>query len=90
MTARDTFNASVAANHVSAETAGIAFNTGATVAPPGNATTWSRVSARAALASGAISQSQFVTVMGAISGWEQAQNGSAKSVLRATGDVGPA
>ena len=89
MTARDTYNSSVTNNHSSAEFGGITFNTGATVAPPANATTWSRQSARAALASGAITQNQFVAVMGAISSWEENQNGLAKSTLRGTGDSAP-
>ena len=42
--------------HTAAETGGVTFNTGATVAPLGNSTTWSRASARSAYASGAISQ----------------------------------
>jgi hypothetical protein len=89
LTARDTFNSSVTSNHGSAEFGGITFNTGATVAPPGNATTWSRSTARAALGSGAITHAQFVAVMGAISNWEENQNGLAKSTLRGTLDTAP-
>jgi hypothetical protein len=89
LTARDTFNSSIASNHGSAEFGGITFNTGATVAPAGNATTWSRATARAALGSGAITQAQFVAVMSAISNWEENQNGLAKSTLRGTGDSAP-
>jgi hypothetical protein len=77
--------ATVKSNHVAAETGGITFNTGATVTPPGNATTWSRASAKAALSSGAISQSQFVSVMGAIASWESAQNSAAYDSIRGTG-----
>jgi hypothetical protein len=74
--------------HTSAEFAGITFNTGATVAPVGNMTTWSRQSAKAALAGGAITQAQFVSVMGAIATWEQTQVNNARATLQATGDVG--
>jgi hypothetical protein len=84
MGARETYNSSVASNHASAETGGITFNTGATVTPPGNATTWSRASARAALGAGSITQAQYVAVMGAISSWEEAQNTNAKATLRAS------
>jgi hypothetical protein len=77
--------ASVKSNHVSAETGGITFNTGATVTLPGNQTTWSRASAGVALANGQITQSQFVSVIGAIATWEQAQNGAAYDSIRGTG-----
>jgi hypothetical protein len=76
-------------HHTSAEFAGITPNTGATVTPPGSATTWCRASAKAALASGAITQSQFVSVMGWIAMWEQTQINNARSTLQATGDLGP-
>ena len=56
--------------------------------PPGNAT-WSRASARSALANGGLTQSQFTTLMQQISGWEQAQNSSAKATLRNGGDYFP-
>jgi hypothetical protein len=84
LTIRDTYNTSVSNNHASAEIGGITFNTGAM--PPGNATTWSRASARSALANGALTQSQFTTLMQQISGWEQAQNSLAKATLRNGGD----
>ena len=89
MTARDTYNSSVASNHASAEVGGIAFNTGATVATVRNQSTWSRVSAKAALANADITQAQFVSLMQSISGWEQAQNSSAKATLRNSGDNFP-
>jgi len=88
-TARDTYYTSVSSNHASAETGGITFNTAATVTPPGNATTWSRQSARVALGNGGITQSQFVAVMLAISGWEQSQNSLAKATLRSNSDFAP-
>jgi len=59
------------------------------VTPPGNATTWSRQSARVALAGGSITQAQFVKVMSDISTWEQTQINNARSVLQAT-DTAPA
>jgi hypothetical protein len=77
--------ATVKSNHASAETGGITFNTGATLAPVGNATTWSRASARAALAAGGITQSQFVSVMQAIASWESSQNAAAYDSIRGTG-----
>ena len=87
MTARDTYNSSVASNHNNAEHAGVSSLPG--VSAPGNATTWSCDVARAALASGAITQSQFIAAMAALAGWEESQNSLAKSTLRATGDVNP-
>jgi hypothetical protein len=89
VTNRDTYASSVVSAHKSAEAGGITFNTGATVAPPGNSTTWSRASARVALANGSITQSQFVTVMQSITGWEQTQIDNARDTLRATGDTLP-
>jgi hypothetical protein len=83
---RDTFNSSVASNHASAEVGGITFGTGATVR---NQTTWSRASAKAALANADITQSQFISLMQAISSWEEAQNGNAKATLRNGGDSFP-
>jgi hypothetical protein len=90
MTARSTYEAVAATAHASAETGGITPNTAATVTPTGNMTTWSPASAKAALASGAITQSQFVSVMGWIATWEQEQISAARSVLRSTGDLAPA
>jgi hypothetical protein len=84
MPARDTHNSSVATARASAETGGITFNTGA-MPPPGNAITWSRASARAALGNGSITASQFVAVMGAM----KAQNSLAKATLRNGGDSFP-
>jgi hypothetical protein len=49
-----------------------------------------RAAAKAALASGAITQGQFISVMGWINTWEQEQISAAKSVLRASGDLAPA
>lgn len=90
MSARSTYEASAATAHGSAQTGGITFSTGATVTPPGNATTWSRYSAESARAFGSITQAQYVSVMNAIGLWEQEQISSAKATLRATGDLGPA
>jgi hypothetical protein len=90
MTARSTYEAVAATSHGTAEFGGITPNTAATVTPPGNMTSWSRASAKAALASGAITQSQFVSVMSWIATWEQEQISAAKSVLRSTGDLAPA
>jgi hypothetical protein len=93
VTSRDTYNSSLATNHTNAEHAGISLAAGQNLpgAPtlPGNATAWSRDVARAALANGTITQSQFVTAMQAIAGWEQAQNSLAKATLRAGGDLNP-
>jgi hypothetical protein len=90
LSARSVYEAAAGTAHGSAETGGITFNTGATVAPTGNMTTWSRASAKAALVSGAITQPQFVSVMLAIAMWEQEQISAAKSTLRASGDLAPA
>lgn len=87
MTSRDTFNTSVASNHNNAEHAGVSGLPGAS--SPGNATTWSRDVARAALNAGTITQSQFIAAMAALAGWEQSQNSLAKATLRAAGDVNP-
>jgi hypothetical protein len=87
LSARSVFEAVAGTAHASAEFAGITPNTAATVTPVGNMTTWSRANAKAALASGAITQSQFVSVMGWIATWEQEQISAAKSVLRSTGDL---
>jgi hypothetical protein len=81
MGARDTYIANIAAHHASAEIGGISGLPGAS--PPGNATTWSRTVARAALANGTITQSQF------IAGWEQAQASSEKATLRSNSDFFP-
>jgi len=89
MTARDTYNSSVASNHASAEVGGITFSAGATVATVRNQTTWSRVSAKAAVANGDITQSQFVYLMQTISSWEEGQNSNAKATLRNSGDNFP-
>jgi hypothetical protein len=89
MTARDTYISSVATNHGSAEVGGITFGTGATVATVRNQTTWSRASARVALANGDITAAQFTYLMQSISGWEQSQNSLAKATLRNTGDTLP-
>jgi hypothetical protein len=82
LTIRDTYNTSVSNNHASAEVGGITFCTSATVATVRNQSTWSRASARVALANGDITAAQFVYLMQSISGWEQAQNSSAKATLR--------
>jgi hypothetical protein len=86
LSARSVYEAAAGTAHSSAEVAGITFNTGATVSPVGNMTTWSRASAKAALASGAITQAQFVSIMQAIATWEQAQVNNARATLAATGD----
>jgi hypothetical protein len=87
MTSRDTYYSSLTTNHTNAEVGGISNLPGAS--PPGNATAWSRTVARAALASGVISQATFVERMQAIAGWEQAQGSLNKATLRATGDLNP-
>jgi hypothetical protein len=88
MTARDTYAASVATAHTSAQTGSIAGLPGAP-ALTGNLGGWSRVAAIAALASGAIVQAQFVSLMQALASWESSQIQAAKDTLRATGDVAP-
>jgi hypothetical protein len=90
MSNRSVYEAVAATAHASAEFAGITPNTAATVTPVGNMTTWSRSNAKAALASGAITQSQFVSVLQFIATWEQEQKSAALSVLRASGDLAPA
>jgi hypothetical protein len=87
MTARDTFNTSVSSNHTTAEHAGISGLPGAS--PPGNATTWSRDVARAALANGTLTQSAYIDALRRIAGWEQSQNSLAKAILRAASDLNP-
>jgi hypothetical protein len=57
-----TYISTAKTEHTNVEFAGVAPNTGATVTPPGNATTWSHTSAEAARASGAITQAQYVSV----------------------------
>jgi hypothetical protein len=59
--------------HTAAEVGGVTFNTGAVPAPLGNATTWSRASARAAYSAGPINQTQFNAVMNALEVYEQTQ-----------------
>jgi hypothetical protein len=54
-----------------------------------NASTWSRASARVALANADITQAQYVALMQAISGWEQAQNSLAKATPLNGGDSFP-
>jgi hypothetical protein len=90
MTARSTYEAVAATAHTAAEFGGVTPNTGATVAPVGNATTWSRSSAKSALASGSLTQAQFISVMNFLANYEQEQVSAAKSVLRNTGDLAPA
>jgi hypothetical protein len=88
MSNRSVYEAVAGTAHASAEFGGITPNTAATVAPVGNMTTWSRANAKAALASGAITQAQFISVMGWINTWEQTQINNARATLQATGDVG--
>jgi hypothetical protein len=88
VTSRDTYYSSLATNHTNAEIGGISNLPGASA--PGNAASWSRAVARAALANGTITQATFVERMQAIAGWEQAQGSLNKATLRAAGDVGPA
>jgi hypothetical protein len=90
LTARSVYEAAAGTAHTSAEAGGITPNTGATVTPPGNATAWSRASAKAALAAGSITAAQFVAVMNWINIWEQEQISLAKQTLRGTGDLAPA
>jgi hypothetical protein len=59
--------------HNAADFAGVTFNTGAVLAPLGNATTWSRYSARAAYSSGLISQGAFNQIMNALQVYEATQ-----------------
>lgn len=89
MSSRDTYISSIATAHASATTGGITFNTGATVAPARNATTWSVASAKAAFANGDITASQYFSVLNAIEGWRQSQIQSARDTLRSTGDLAP-
>lgn len=67
-------------NHSTAETGGIS-NLGGVVATI-NGVNWSRATARAALGNGSISQSAFVALMQAISGWEQSQMDLSLAKLR--------
>jgi hypothetical protein len=87
MTARDTYYSSLATNHTNAEHAGVSGLPGAS--PPGNAASWSRDVARAALVAGTLKQSDFITAMNQLAGWEQAQNSLAKATLRNSGDNAP-
>jgi hypothetical protein len=69
--------ATIQAAHTAAEAGGVTPGTSATVAPIGNMTTWSRYSARAALAAGSITYSQFVSVMNFLGTYEQEQRNQA-------------
>jgi hypothetical protein len=73
--------------HTAAEVGGVTFNTGATVAPLGNSTTWSRSAARSAYASGAISQASFNSVMNALAVYEATQYQSARDTEGSTGSI---
>lgn len=88
MTARDTYQTSVATAHASATVGGISNLPGAP-SLPGNQTTWSVVSARAAFAAGQITVSQLFSALNAIEGWRQSQIQSARDTLRSTGDLAP-
>jgi hypothetical protein len=93
MTARSVYEGVAGVNgtaHASAEFGGFTPSSLATVAPAQNSTTWSRQSARVALANGTITQSQFVAVMQWITMTEQETVSAAKSVLRNSGDLAPA
>jgi hypothetical protein len=78
MTARTVFEAAVVTAHNTAVFGGVTPNTGATVAPAGNMTTWSRASAESARAAGTITQSQYVSVMNYLATWEETQIGNAR------------
>jgi hypothetical protein len=81
MTARDTYNASVASAHVSAEDgSSITYADGVVDG---------RLAARTALQNGAITFATFVARMHRINVWEQTQRDNARDVLRSTGDFGP-
>jgi hypothetical protein len=71
--------------HAAAEVGGVTFNTGAVPAAPGNATTWSRYTARAAYAAGTINQTQFNEVMNALAVYEQTQYQSARDTEGSSG-----
>lgn len=71
--------------HTAVEFGGVSFNTGATVPAIGNSTTWSRNSARAALAEGLITQSQYNAIWNALACYEQTQVDAARDTLRGTG-----
>jgi hypothetical protein len=68
----------LATAHTAAETGGVTFGTGAVQAPLGNATTWSRSSARVAFGSGLISQGAFNAIMNALSNYERTQYQAAR------------
>jgi hypothetical protein len=78
MASNSTSVATLKSAHTAAEVGGVTFNTGAVLAPLGNATTWSRTSARAAYASGSITQSAFNQIMNALEVYEQVSYQSAR------------
>jgi hypothetical protein len=75
----------LATAHTAAETGGVTFNTAAVQSPLGNATTWSRASARAAYGAGQITQGAFNAIMNALSNYERVQYLAARDSEGSTG-----
>ena len=73
--------------HTAAEVGGVTFNTGAVPAPLGNATTWSRYTARAAYAAGTINQTQLNEILNALAVYESAQYMAARDAEGSTGSI---
>jgi len=72
--------------HTNAEVGGVASGSlPGVVTPLGNATGWSRYSARAAYAAGSITQGQFVNIMNALANYEQTQYEIARDSESITG-----
>jgi hypothetical protein len=70
--------------HVAAEVGGVSGLAGVP-SPPGNASTWSRTSARAALAAGQIDQRGYNEILNALAVYEQTQYQNARDTEGSTG-----
>jgi hypothetical protein len=71
--------------HDAVKFAGVTPGTSATVAPVGNATTWSHTSVEAAYASGAITASQRVAIKNFLAVYEQTQVDAARDTANLRG-----
>jgi hypothetical protein len=72
--------------HTAAETGGVSGLAGVP-SPPGNSTTWSRTSARAALAAGQIDQRGYNLILNALENYEATSYQSARDTEGSSGMI---
>jgi hypothetical protein len=86
MSSNTTSISSLKSAHVAAEVGGVSGLAGVPT-PPGNQTTWSRASARAAYSAGLINQTAFNEVMNALKTYEEVSYQSARDAEGSSGMI---